>query len=74
MKKYLEKIGLFLYGAIMIIGGFQIMFGGEAGTSSISSSVYEFSGPERLLGLLPMLFGVIVLFSVAGKKRKEEDG
>ena len=62
MKSILKKIGFYLFAILIIIGGFQVLFGGLLETTSVSSSVYEFNGVERLMGLLPISFGLLLLY------------
>ncbi len=62
MKNMLEQIGFIFLGILFILGGLQVIFYGALESASASHSVYQFNGIERLMGLLPIIFGSVVAY------------
>ncbi|OGR62850.1 MAG: hypothetical protein A2X31_06990 [Elusimicrobia bacterium GWB2_63_22] len=62
MKNILEQVGFIILGILLILGGLQVISHGALETASASGSVHQFNGIERLMGLLPIIFGSVVAY------------
>ncbi|QKI88368.1 hypothetical protein [Thiomicrorhabdus xiamenensis] len=70
---WLKKGGLILYGIVLILGGLQVIFEGHLSQAGVSDSIHQFNGIERIMGLLPILFGGLVIYLVFNKKDGEQN-
>ncbi len=62
MKDKLQNIGLMILGVLIALGGFQVIIYGKLKVASASNSVHQFNNIERLMGLMPIIFGGVVVF------------
>jgi len=64
----IKKISFGFVSLLMIVGGLQILFGGFLESSSASQSVYQFTGAERVVGIMPVLIGGLFLYFIIKKQ------
>lgn len=62
MKEKLKNIGFIILGVLFALGGFQVIINGKLEVASASRSVHQFDNIERLMGLMPILFGGVIIF------------
>lgn len=64
MDNVIKKIGFVLFGGAIAIGGLQILIYGSFQRIGISNGVYHFDGLERLIGLIPIVFGMLIIYMI----------
>lgn len=70
LNKNIQRILILCFGVLIILGGLQVLFGGVLNSTSVSNSIYEFNGFERLIGLPAIAVGALFIYLVFTKQTR----